>query len=343
MKILVTGGAGYIGSHTIVELLEAGYDVIVIDNCSNSDPSALERAQKIVVQQGIAGCGCIEEIVEGDVCDYPTLKGIFDRHQIDAVIHFAGFKAVGESVEKPLMYYQNNLGATMNLIRVMREKDVNRIIFSSSATVYGMNNEVPFNEEMPTSCTNPYGWTKLMSERILSDEAVANASFRPVLLRYFNPVGAHPSGLIGENPRGIPNNLMPYVQQVASGIREKLTVLGDDYDTPDGTGVRDYIHVVDLARGHLKALEWSLKSEAEGASIFNLGTGRGTSVIELVTAFAKVNEIEVPYVIGPRRAGDTASCYADASKAEKVLGWKAEKSIEDMCRDAWKWEKGRKQ
>ncbi|MCQ2546276.1 MAG: UDP-glucose 4-epimerase GalE [Clostridia bacterium] len=343
MKILVTGGAGYIGSHTVVELIEAGYDVVVIDDYSNSNPSVLERVQKIVSQNDSADCGEISEIVEGDVCDYEAVKGIFDRHDIEAVIHFAGFKAVGESVEKPLMYYQNNLGATMNLIRVMEEAGVKRIIFSSSATVYGMNNEAPFDESMPTSCTNPYGWTKLMSEQILSDAAVADESFRPVLLRYFNPVGAHPSGLIGENPRGIPNNLMPYVQQVASGIREKLTVFGDDYDTPDGTGVRDYIHVVDLAKGHVKALEWSLKSDEQGCAVFNLGTGRGTSVVELVTAFAEINEVPVPYVIGPRRAGDIATCYADASRAEKVLGWKAEKNIEDMCRDAWRWETGREQ
>ncbi len=330
MKILVTGGAGYIGSHTLIELLEAGYEPVVIDDYSNSEPSSLERVREIA--------GGIWEIIEGDVCDYDTVKDIFDRHEVGAVIHFAGFKAVGESVEKPLMYYRNNLGATMNLIRVMNEAGVGRMIFSSSATVYGMNNRVPFDETMPVSCTNPYGRTKLMSEQILKDAAAAVGNFLPVILRYFNPAGAHTSGLVGENPRGIPNNLMPYIQQVASGRREKLTVYGNDYDTPDGTGVRDYIHVVDLAKGHLKALEWSLESCEEGGEVFNLGTGRGTSVLQLLTAFERVNEVPVPYVIGSRRAGDIATCYADASKAEKVLGWKAEKNIEDMCRDAWRWE-----
>lgn len=329
-RILVTGGAGYIASHTLVELCEAGYEPVVIDNYSNSEPGVLDRVAKIT--------GKTIPAYEGDVCDYETLRRIFEEHEIGAVIHFAGYKAVGESVEKPLMYYSNNLGATMNVLRVMNEFGCKNIIFSSSATVYGMNNEAPFVETMPTSCTNPYGWTKLMSEQILQDAAVADPKFTPVLLRYFNPVGAHASGLIGENPRGIPNNLMPYVQQVASGKREKLTVFGDDYDTSDGTGVRDYIHVVDLAKGHVKAVQYAFAHD--GAEVFNLGTGRGTSVIELVEAFKKVNEIDVPYVIGPRRAGDIATCYADAAKALQALDWKAELGIEDMCRDAWNWESG---
>lgn len=333
-EILITGGAGYIASHTLVELIEEGYAPVVIDDYSNSDPEVIGRVEKIT------DCGAQEKGIktyEGDAGDYNILKNIFEDHDIKAVMHFAGYKAVGESVEKPLMYYRNNLGVTMNVIRVMREYGCKKIIFSSSATVYGMDNIAPFDETMATSCTNPYGWTKLMSERILEDEAAADADFTPVILRYFNPAGAHRSGLIGEDPRGIPNNLMPYIQQVASGKREKLTVFGNDYDTPDGTGVRDYIHVTDLAKGHLSALRYAFGHK--GAEIFNLGTGRGTSVLELVEAFKRVNGADVPYVIGGRRPGDVAVCYADVSKAEKVLGWKAELGIEEMCEDAWRWEK----
>lgn len=327
MNILVTGGAGFIGSHTLVELVEAGYTPIVIDNYSNSSPEVLDRVKQITGKD-IISC-------EGDVCDFDTVDKVFTEHKIDAVIHFAGLKAVGESVEKPLLYYHNNLNSTMNLLKVMAKHGCNKIIFSSSATVYGENNQAPFVETMPTSCTNPYGWTKLMSEQILKD-----ADVDAILLRYFNPIGAHKSGLIGENPQGIPNNLMPYVQQVASGKRDKLTVFGDDYDTPDGTGVRDYIHVVDLAKGHVKALEYTLKND--GTEIFNLGTGRGTSVIELVETFKNVNDIDVPYEIGSRRAGDIATCYADASRALNVLGWKAELGVEEMCQDAWRWESNNK-
>lgn len=331
-EILVTGGAGYIASHTIVELIKAGYEPIVIDDYSNSEPDVIRRVERIADRPD----GSIAAY-EGDVCDHDTLRRVFSEHNILAVIHFAGHKAVGESIEKPLMYYQNNLGATMNVIRVMSEFGCVNVIFSSSATVYGMNNEAPFNETMPTSCTNPYGWTKLMSEQILIDFAVSDLKFTPVLLRYFNPVGAHESGMIGESPRGIPNNLMPYIQQVASGKRKMLTVFGDDYDTTDGTGVRDYIHVTDLAKGHVAALDYAI--EHEGVEIFNLGTGKGTSVIELVRAFIKANKVDVPYVIGSRRNGDIAACFADVSKAEDMLGWRAALGIEDMCRSAWNWEK----
>ena len=331
-EILVTGGAGYIASHTIVELIKAGYEPIVIDDYSNSEPDVIRRVERIADRPD----GSIAAY-EGDVCDHDTLRRVFSEHNILAVIHFAGHKAVGESIEKPLMYYQNNLGATMNVIRVMSEFGCENVIFSSSATVYGMNNEAPFNETMPTSCTNPYGWTKLMSEQILIDFAVSDLKFTPVLLRYFNPVGAHESGMIGESPRGIPNNLMPYIQQVASGKRKMLTVFGDDYDTTDGTGVRDYIHVTDLAKGHVAALDYAI--EHEGVEIFNLGTGKGTSVIELVRAFIKANKVDVPYVIGSRRNGDIAACFADVSKAEDMLGWRAALGIEDMCRSAWNWEK----
>ena len=331
-EILVTGGAGYIASHTIVELIKAGYEPIVIDDYSNSEPDVIRRVERIADRPD----GSIAAY-EGDVCDHDTLRRVFSEHSILAVIHFAGHKAVGESIEKPLMYYRNNLGATMNVIRVMSEFGCENVIFSSSATVYGMNNEAPFNETMPTSCTNPYGWTKLMSEQILIDFAVSDLKFTPVLLRYFNPVGAHESGMIGESPRGIPNNLMPYIQQVASGKRKMLTVFGDDYDTTDGTGVRDYIHVTDLAKGHVAALDYAI--EHEGVEIFNLGTGKGTSVIELVRAFMKANKVDVPYVIGSRRNGDIAACFADVSKAEDMLGWRAALGIEDMCRSAWNWEK----
>lgn len=349
MKVLVTGGAGYIGSHTTIELLEAGYDIVIVDNYSNSDRGVLDRVMQIVNSnlyetrggtnsKTLNRSGKIIDIIEGDVGNYESMCSVFEKHEIGAVIHFAGYKAVGESVEKPLMYYRNNLNATMNLASVMNKYDVNKIIFSSSATVYGMNNIAPFDEDMPTSCTNPYGWTKLMSEQILKDAAIANPKLSVALLRYFNPVGAHPSGLIGEDPKGIPNNLMPYIQQVAAGTLDHLTVFGNDYDTPDGSGVRDYIHVVDLAKGHLKALRW-LTNQDSTLEIFNLGTGQGTSVIELAEAFARVNKVGVPYEIGERRAGDIDTCYADAAKAERILGWKASKGIDEMCEDAWRWEK----
>lgn len=336
MNILVTGGAGYIASHTLVELLAAGHQPIVVDNYSNSDPSVIERVEKIT--------GAQIPVYEADVSDYNALDEVMTSCveaglPIDGVIHFAGYKAVGESVEKPLMYYRNNLGATVTVLECMKKHGVPKIIFSSSATVYGENNQVPFVETMPTSCTNPYGWTKLMSEQIIKDAAVADPNLSAVILRYFNPVGAHSSGMIGENPKGIPNNLMPYIQQVAIGVREKLTVFGDDYETVDGTGVRDYIHVTDLAKGHVAALDYAANST--GYEVFNLGTGRGTSVLELVDAFASVNEIDVPYAIGPRRAGDIAECYADATKARDILGWTAQLGVEEMCRDAWKWEQNK--
>lgn len=332
MKVLLTGGAGYIGSHTAAELINEGHDVLIIDNYYNSEPDVILAIEKIT--------GYMCPVYEADVCDYTAVAEVFASNDIDAVIHFAGYKAVGESVENPLDYYENNLNSLICVSRAMNEYGVKNIIFSSSATVYGMNNQVPFDETMPTSCTNPYGWTKLMCEQILRDAAVANGNLSVVLLRYFNPVGAHESGLIGEKPSGIPNNLMPYIQQVAAGIREKLSVFGDDYDTPDGTGVRDYIHVVDLAIGHAKALNFA--ANRTGVETINLGTGCGYSVLDVVKTFEAVNKIEIPYVIAPRRAGDIAECYANPEKAEQLLGWKAERSLEEMCKDAWRWEKRNK-
>lgn len=332
MKVLLTGGTGYIGSHTAVELIQAGHEVVIADNLSNSESVVAERIGRIT--------GVIPSFAEMDIRNEDELVGLFEKHQPDAVMHFAGYKAVGESVANPLMYYENNLDSTLTLIRVMKRQGCRILVFSSSATVYGMENPVPFTEDMPAGgCTNPYGWTKFMIEQILKDEAAADPEFTPMLLRYFNPIGAHPSGLIGENPNGIPNNLMPYIQQVASGIREKLYVYGNDYDTPDGTGVRDYIHVKDLARGHVKALEYASKNA--GCEVINLGTGKGYSVLEVIEGFKKANGIDIPYEITERREGDIASCYADCSRAEKLLGWKAEKNMEDMCRDAWNWEKNR--
>ncbi len=327
MHIFVSGGAGYIGSHTCVALLQAGYKVIVADNLSNSKIETLERIKSITGKDVI--------FYEVDVTDETAVNNVFCKHKIDGVIHFAGFKAVGESVEKPLAYYYNNLVSTMVLSQVCQKYGVNRFVFSSSATVYGVN-EVPFVETMkllPT--TNPYGETKAMSERILIDIAKANPDWAVALLHYFNPVGAHESGLIGEAPTGIPNNLMPYVTQVAKGKLEKLRIFGDDYPTPDGSGVRDYIHVCDLAEGHVKALD----KLSRGAHIYNLGTGRGTSVLELVKSFEEANGIQIPYEIVGRRPGDIAECYADVSKAEKELGWKAKRNLLDMCRDAWRFEK----
>lgn len=325
MNVLVTGGAGYIGSHTCVELINAGHTPIVADNFSNSSPAALDGVQKITGQRPV--------LYECDVCDKDALRRIFAENHIDAVIHFAGLKAVGESCSIPLRYYENNLISALSLLDVMKENGCGNIVFSSSATVYGMNNPVPFREEMPTCATNPYGWTKYMIERILTDSASADKNLSCVLLRYFNPIGAHKSGLIGENPSGIPNNLMPYIAKVAAGELEKLSVYGDDYDTPDGTGVRDYIHVADLAKGHIKALEYAVSHK--GTVAINLGTGKGTSVFELVAAFERVNGVKVNKVVAPRRSGDIATCFADASRAKELLGWSAEFGIDDMCRDSW--------
>lgn len=329
MNILLTGGAGYIGSHTCVELLNAGHNAIIADDFSNSDKKVLERIKKITGKDAL--------LYEVDVKDEKALSKIFEENKIDAVIHFAGFKAVGESCQKPLMYYQNNIDSTVVLLKVMEKYGVNNIVFSSSATVYGIPETVPLVEGMPTSCTNPYGWTKLFNEQIITDAANANKNISAVLLRYFNPIGAHESGLIGENPNGIPNNLMPYITQVAVGKLKELGVFGNDYDTHDGTGVRDYIHVVDLARGHVKAIEYA--DSHKGVEIFNLGTGIGYSVLDIVNAFMKANDLTIPYSIKPRRAGDIAKCYADPKKSNEILGWKAEKSLEDMCKDSWNWQK----
>lgn len=329
MNVLLTGGAGYIGSHTAVELIEAGHNVIIVDDFSNSNPKVLGRLREITRKDILC--------YEMDVADELGMDKVFEENKIDAVIHFAGFKAVGESVRKPLEYYENNLKTTFNLIHKMKKYDVKNLVFSSSATVYGLAEIVPLKEEMPTWCTNPYGWTKFMNERILMDISNAMPELSIVLLRYFNPIGAHHSGLIGENPNGIPNNLMPYISQVAVGKLEKLNVFGNDYETKDGTGVRDYIHVVDLARGHVKAIEYA--NENKGVEIFNLGTGVGYSVLEMVEAFKKVNEVDVPYEITARRPGDIAVCYADSSRAKEKLGWIAEKNLEDMCRDTWNWQK----
>lgn len=328
MKALLTGGAGYIGSHTALALLEQGWEVVAADNCCNSSPIAIERVEELT--------GKSIRFYPIDVADKAALSALFRQEEIDAVIHFAGLKAVGESVQRPLRYYQVNLGSTLNLLECMIEAGVKHIVFSSSATVYGAQ-EPPLREtEERLGCSNPYGWTKLMIERIITDTAAAHG-LSAVLLRYFNPVGAHPSGRIGEDPQGIPNNLMPYISQVASGRREKLTIFGNDYPTPDGTGVRDYIHICDLAEGHCRALDYCLTHP--GTEIFNLGRGSGISVLELVQAWNRANHMELPYVIGPRRAGDIAVCYADPSKAQELLGWKATRSVEDMCADAWNWQR----
>jgi len=327
-RILVTGGAGYIGSHTCLRLLEEGYEVIVVDNFSNSKSESLDRVKQITGRSLL--------FYEVDICDRDAMQKIFKVHDIDAVIHFAGLKAVGESVQKPMDYYYNNVYGTMVLCEEMAKAGVKNIVFSSSATVYGLSDAVPFTEDAPTSATNPYGRTKLFIESILSDLKIADKDWSITLLRYFNPVGAHQSGLIGEDPNGIPNNLMPYISQVAVGRLEKLQVLGDDYPTKDGTGVRDYIHVMDLAEGHVKALQGP-KVE-EGPAIYNLGTGKGNSVLEVVKAFENENGIEIPYQIVARRAGDVASSYADPSKAKKYLKWKAKLNLQDMVRDAWNWQ-----
>ncbi len=329
MNILVTGGAGYIGSHTCLELLEGGYGVVVIDNLCNSNPKSLERVEKLT--------GKKIRFYEGDVRDEALLRRIFAENDISAVIHFAGLKAVGESVQIPWKYYDNNLNSTLVLTKVMTEVGVKRIIFSSSATVYTADNEMPLKESSRTGgCTNPYGWTKYMTEQILSGMAHADPQWSIVLLRYFNPIGAHASGDIGEDPRGIPNNLMPYITQVAIGRREFLSVYGNDYDTHDGTGVRDYIHVVDLSKGHVAAVKYACGHQ--GCEVFNLGTGTGYSVLDMVKAFSKVNDLELPYKIVDRRPGDIATCYADPAKSAEILGWRAEKNLEDMCRDSWHWQ-----
>ena len=329
MAILCTGGAGFIGSHTAVELLEAGYEVVIADDLSNSDVSVIDRIETIT--------GKRPAFYRIDVADRAALEEIFTAHSIDAVIHFAGFKAVGESVQKPVAYYRNNIDTALTVLETMKDHGCKRFIFSSSATVYGLSDQVPFTEQTEQrGCTNPYGWTKYMIEQILRDAAAADDTLSVVLLRYFNPIGAHPSGLLGEKPNGIPNNLMPYITQVASGIRDHLSVFGNDYPTPDGTGVRDYIHVQDLAKGHVAAYRYAL--DHSGCEVFNLGTGEGYSVLDLVHTFERVNDLTIPYEIAPRRAGDIATCYAATDKAASVLGWKAEKTLEDMCRDSWRWQ-----
>lgn len=334
MRVLLTGAAGYIGSHTAVELLDAGMDIVVADNLSNSSEEVIDRIEKIT--------GRKVSFFDIDVADKEKLRRVFSESVPEAVIHFAGFKAVGESVMEPLKYYRNNIDTTLTLLEVMKEYGCRRLVFSSSATVYGTSERAPFTEEMGRSaCTNPYGWTKFMLEQIIEDFCRAEEDMSAVILRYFNPIGAHKSGLIGENPDGIPNNLMPYIQQVASGMREKLYVYGDDYDTPDGTGIRDYIHVVDLAKGHLKALKYA--KENTGPAVFNLGTGKGYSVLEVVDAFEKANGIRIPYEITGRREGDVGVSYADCTRAEEVLCWKAEYTIHDMCLDAWNWERNRQE
>ncbi len=330
MAVLVTGGAGYIGSHTVVELQNAGYDVVVIDNLANANEKALARVEAIT--------GKKVPFYKVDIRDREGLEEVFEKENIDSCIHFAGLKAVGESVAKPWEYYENNIGGTLTLVDVMRKHNCKNIIFSSSATVYGNPEQIPITEECPKGqCTNPYGWTKSMLEQVLSDIQKADPEWNVILLRYFNPIGAHQSGTIGEDPKGIPNNLMPYVTQVAVGKRECLSVYGDDYDTPDGTGVRDYIHVVDLARGHMAALK--KLEEVPGLFICNLGTGVGYSVLDVVHAFEEANGLKINYKVVDRRPGDIATCYSDPTKAYKEMGWKAEYDLKDMCRDSWNWQK----
>ena len=331
--VLVTGGAGFIGSHTVVELLQDGYKVVIVDDLSNASEKVIDRIRQIVGPQAAGRLG----FYRAGVADRNAMEAVFDDQRIDRVIHFAGFKAVGESVSKPIEYYTNNLGNTLNLLDVMREHDCKDIIFSSSATVYGDPDSLPLTEQSPKkNATNPYGWTKWMIEQVLTDVHTADPSWNVVLLRYFNPIGAHPSGLIGEDPAGIPNNLVPYVAQVAVGKREAVHVFGDDYDTPDGTGVRDYIHVCDLATGHAAALKWM--NGREGVEIFNLGTGKGSSVLDVIKAFSSACGKKIPYVIDPRRPGDVTANYADCSKAEREMGWKAQYDLADMCRDSWNWQ-----
>lgn len=330
MAILITGGAGYIGSHTCIEMQNAGYDIVVIDNLDNSSEESLKRVEKIT--------GKPVKFYKEDVRDKEALRRIFSENKIEAAIHFAGLKAVGESVREPIMYYDNNLKNTIALLEIMNEFGVKKIVFSSSATVYGVATEMPLVETMPLGAINPYGRTKLFIEEILRDLYVSDNEWCMAILRYFNPIGAHKSGLIGEDPKGIPNNLMPYISQVAVGKLEKLHVFGNDYNTVDGTGVRDYIHVVDLAQGHVKAIDWALKNK--GCEAFNLGTGNGVSVLQLRNAFVKASGIDVPYVIDPRRPGDPDEVYANATKAKEVLGWEAKYGIEEMCEDTWRWQNG---
>lgn len=329
MYVLVTGGAGYIGSHTVLALLAAGHRVTVVDDFSNAKPAVVGRLEEL--------SGEHVPVHAFDLAETDKLAALFAQENFDAVVHFAGFKAVGESVAQPLEYYRNNIGGTLSLLSAMRTAGVRRIVFSSSATVYGPDAPVPMTEDLPTSATNPYGWTKVMIEQVLRDVAVADPTWRIALLRYFNPVGAHPSGRIGEDPADVPNNLMPFVAQVAVGRRERLSVFGDDYDTVDGTGVRDYIHVEDLAAGHLAALEW-ISEHDRPLSTWNLGTGRGTSVLELVAAFQRASGRPVPYDVVGRRPGDIAASYADPALAEEELGWRASRSVDDMCADTWRWQ-----
>jgi len=329
MAILLTGGAGYIGSHTAVTFIQAGVEVIIADNFFNSNPRVIDRIEKIT--------GVRPLCIKADMCDRDAVDKIFQENKIDGVVHFAGLKAVAESVAMPIRYYRNNLDSTLTLLEIMEKYCVKTFVFSSSATVYG-DQPAPLTESTPTgNCSNPYGWTKYMIEQILKGACVADPELSVVLLRYFNPIGAHESGLIGENPNGVPNNLMPYITQVAVGKREKLSVFGNDYDTPDGTGVRDYIHVVDLAQGHLDALKYA--DEHPGCVVFNLGTGKGYSVLDMVNTFSSVNNVPVPYVIAERRPGDLATVYADPAKAKEGLGWEAQRNLEDMCRDSWNWQK----
>lgn len=329
MNVLLAGGAGYIGSHTAVELLNAGYQVVIVDDYSNSSPEAVHRIEKITGKRVIS--------YEADVKNKEKMRYIFSENHIDCVIHFAGLKAVGESVRLPLKYYRNNIDTTLTLLECMEEAGVNQFVFSSSATVYGEENEPPYVETMHRGrCSNPYGWTKVMMEQILEDAAKANPELSVILLRYFNPIGAHESGLIGEDPQGIPNNLMPFIAQVAVGRRDHLTVFGGDYPTPDGTCLRDYIHVMDLANGHVKAVEYA--ANHKGVEVFNLGTGTPYSVLDIIHAFEKATGVKVKYEIGLRRAGDLPKFWADSTKAQKVLGWHAERTLEDMCRDTWNWQ-----
>ncbi|HHU11140.1 MAG TPA: UDP-glucose 4-epimerase GalE [Intrasporangiaceae bacterium] len=329
MRVLVSGGAGFIGSHTVVQLVAAGHDVVVVDSFANAKPSVVARIEALTGQP--------LELHAFDLTDRDKTEQLFADEPVDAVIHFAGFKAVGESVEQPLAYYENNLGTTFSLLRAMQRHGVGTLVFSSSATVYGADAPVPMREDLPTSATNPYGWTKVMQEQVFRDVAATDPRMRIALLRYFNPVGAHPSGTMGEDPAGIPNNLMPYIAQVAVGLRERLGVFGDDYPTPDGTGVRDYIHVEDLAAGHIAALH-RLTQVEDPVSVWNLGTGQGTSVLELLHAFERACGRELPYEVLPRRAGDIAESYADPTRAHNELGWRATRSIDDMCADTWRWQ-----
>ena len=328
MSLLITGGTGYIGSHTVVELIEQGFDLVIVDNLANSSTKVLSRIEDIT--------GKLPAFIEADICDQAAMEQIFSEHDIDAVIHFAGLKAVGESNQIPLNYYQNNVSGTVSLLQVMAKHNVKKMVFSSSATVYGDKNESPLVETMPTTATNPYGQTKLMVEHVLEDLAKSDPEWKIINLRYFNPIGAHISGKIGENPNGIPNNLLPFVAQVAVGRLEKLSIFGDDYDTPDGTGVRDYIHVVDLALGHIKAVQ--ALDKLAGCTAINLGTGNGTSVREIVSSFERISGKDIPCTIAPRRAGDIATVFANAEKSAELLGWHAERNMEDMITDTWRWQ-----